>query len=315
MLRDRLASHESYYPSIRRWITDKVLPDLKTGRRVGYIGFQGEAPVLAAILKQGVRTKFCHLSIDSGFQGSRLGHLMFSLMAAEVRGMATEVHFTLPESLWVRERGFFQTFGFESAVAASNQYRLFEEELSCSAPFSRIWQRVLQQIPKLLTSQAIAGFQVNDGVVLSVHESHARAIMLGRKTVELRRRFAERWIGRCASVYAAGGSGCLLGTVMIDDVVKASPKEIWDHYSDNICCTKAEFDVYAADRPHLYALRLCQPRPYQAPVPLSQLSFLLGERIRPPQSYAMHSTTDVWSRALSIAALLHRTSSVSRAAV
>ena len=217
VLHDRLAAHEHYYPSIKRWIADKVFPDIKTGRRIGYLGFRGEEPVLAAVVKKGASTKLCHLSIESGFRGNKLGHLMFSLMAAEVRGKANEIHFTLPESLWEREKGFFRTFGFESAVVASTQYRLFDEELCCSASFARVWQCVLKQIPTLLTSEAVAGFQVNDGVVLSIHETHARAIMQGRKTVELRRRFAERWIGRSASVYAAGGSGCLLGTVKIDD--------------------------------------------------------------------------------------------------
>lgn len=138
LLRERLVAHEHYYPSIGRWTSQKVIPDLKTGRRVGYLGFRGETPVLAAVLKQGARTKFCHLSIENGFQGNKLGHLMFSLMAAEVQHSAAEVHFTLPESLWEREKGFFQSFGFESAVVASTQYRLFDEELSCSVPFARM---------------------------------------------------------------------------------------------------------------------------------------------------------------------------------
>lgn len=309
VLHDRLAAHEHYYPSIKRWIADKVFPDIKTGRRIGYLGFRGEEPVLAAVVKKGASTKLCHLSIESGFRGNKLGHLMFSLMAAEVRGKANEIHFTLPESLWEREKGFFRTFGFESAVVASTQYRLFDEELCCSASFARVWQCVLKQIPTLLTSEAVAGFQVNDGVVLSIHETHARAIMQGRKTVELRRRFAERWIGRSASVYAAGGSGCLLGTVKIDDVVKAAPEEIWEQFGDEMCCTRAEFEGYADGRRHLYALRLGQPHPYQSPVPLSQLSHLLGETLHPPQSYSAHSTSDIWSRALSVAALLHGSAS------
>jgi predicted transcriptional regulator len=165
---------------------------------------------------------------------------------------------------------------------------------------------VLEQLPTLLTSEAIAGFQVNEGVVLSVHEKHARAIMKGQKTVELQRRFAGRWVGRSASIYAAGGSGSLLGTVTIDEVVKGTPDEIWDQFGGEICCTREEFDGYADGRSHLYAIRVAHPRPYEAPVPLSQLSHLLGETLHPPQSYSAHLTTDLWSKALSVAALLHR---------
>ena len=305
LLRDYLRRHEPYYPTIRRWITDKVVPDLRSGRRTAYIGYQDDLPILAAVLKQGTETKFCHLSIENGLQGNKLGHLMFTLMAIEVRHTAKEVHFTLPESLWEREKGFFNSFGFDSADLASTQYRLFDNELRCSVPFLKIWNHVLRHLPTLLTSAAIAGFQVNDGVVLSVHEKYAEAVIQGRKTVELRRRFASRWVGRRASVYAARGAGCLLGTVAIDEVVKANPDEIWERFKDEMCCSRAEFESYAGDRPYLYAIRMNNPKPYEAPVPLSQLSHLIGEHLTPPQSYSAHSVNDLWGKALSLAALQH----------
>lgn len=300
-----LDTHESYYPSIRRWFNHKVVPDLKTGRRIGYLGFQGEAPVLAAVLKQGEKSKFCHLSISEGFQGNRLGQLMFCLMAAEVRHLSKEVHFTLPESLWERENGFFRSFGFESVEVSVIQYRLFDQELRCSVSFATMWSRILDRLPMLLTGATIAGFQINDGIVLSVHRSHAESIMNGHKTVEVRRRFTTRWIGRSASVYAAGGSGCLLGTVKISDVVRGSPDEIWRTFESELCCSRQDFARYAGNRPYVFALRLLDPVPYEAPVSLSQLSHLLGKDLRPPQSYSAHSITDLWGRALSVAALLH----------
>jgi predicted transcriptional regulator len=305
ILCDRLRDHEHYYPSIKQWVSAKVVPDLKTGRRVGFVGLDGDKPVLAAVLKHGPRSKFCHLSIESSFQGSKLGHLMFSLMAAEVRHAAEEIHFTLPEGLWEREKGFFQVFGFASAEAASSQYRLFEEELRCSAPFSKVWSCVLEQLPTLLTSTSIAGFQVNEGVVLSLQARHAAAVMQGRKTVELRKRFTGRWIGRSASVYAAGGPGSLLGTVTIGDVVKGDPEEIWDRFGSRMSCTRSEYDEYVGDRHALFAIELSDPRPYESPVPLSQLSHLLGEVLHPPQSYSSYSCNDAWGKALSLAAMLH----------
>ena len=91
-----LHSHEEYYPGIGHWVKEKVIPGLRTGERVGFVGFRDELPVLAAVLKKGSRTKFCHLSIQEGFRGDGLGKLMFSLMAIEVRKTAQEIHFTLP---------------------------------------------------------------------------------------------------------------------------------------------------------------------------------------------------------------------------
>lgn len=305
LLCDRLASHEHHYPTIKRWIAQKVVPDLKTGGRIGYVGFCDNKPVLAAVLKRADRTKFCHLSIDEGFQGNKLGYLMFSLMAAEVRNSAKEIHFTLPEGLWEREQGFFRTFGFESAALAPSQYRLFEQELRCSAPFSRVWNCVRSHLPTLLTSTSIAGFEVNDGVVLSLYERQATAVIQGRQTVTVRTRFADRWVGRNASVYASDGSGSLLGTVTISGVVKGSPEDIWERFEDCIGYTRDEFTNYTGDREYVYAVELTNPKPYQAPVPLSQLAHLMGEEIHPPQSHSTYSTSDSWGRALSLAAILH----------
>ena len=301
-----LHSHEDHYPGIQHWVKKKVVPGLGTGERVGFIGFRDESPVLAAVLKQGSRTKFCHLSIQEGFRGDGLGQLMFSLMAMEVRNTAQEIHFTLPEGLWEREQAFFHPFGFKQAVMAQHQYRLFEDELRCSAPFDDVWNNVVAQMPTLLERSSIAGFDMNNGVVLSVREKQARAIMEGRKTVEIRRRFSDRWMASRASIYASGGLGCLLGEVTIEDVFQAHPDEIWNRLMDGISCSREEYDRYVGRRPQVFALRLVDPTPYEAPIPLSQLSYLLGQSLLPPQSYRAVSSSDPWGQALSLAALLHR---------
>jgi len=301
-----LHSHEDHYPGIGHWVKEKVIPGLKTGERVGFVGFRDESPVLAAVLKSGSRTKFCHLSIQEGFRGDGLGEIMFSLMAMEVRNTAQEIHFTLPEGLWEREQGFFRSFGFEQAVLAPNQYRLFEDEFRCSAPFADVWNSVVARIPTLLASTSITGFDMTSGVILSVREPHARAIIEGRKTVELRRRFSDSWAGSRASIYSSGGLGCLLGEVTIEEVFQSRPDEIWCRFEDGIGCSRDEFDHYVGERPRLSVLRLVDPTPYEAPIPLSQLSYLLGQPIRPPQSYQAVSSSNSWGQALSLAALLHR---------
>ena len=305
VLEELLHAHETYYPGIRKWLEGKVLPGLRTGERVGYIGLNGERPILAAIVKRGALTKFCHVSVADEYRETRLGQLLFAMMAAEARHAAKEVHFTLPESLWEHKRLFFEGFGFEAATVASRQYRLFDRELRCSAPFTTVWSRIAEMLPTLVTDQLVAGYRINDGVVLAIKEPFASAVMSGEKRVEVRRRFSNRWSGRSASVYAAGGSGSLLGTVVIGRVIRADPREIWSQYGRDLWCTREDFDSYVGDRTEVFAIELEDPRPYRSPVSLSQLSHLTGEMLRPPQSYAAHSLGDGWGRALSVAALLH----------
>lgn len=306
LLKDRLLAHQEMYPSIGRWVDEKVLPGIKTGERLGYVGFQGDRAVLTAVIKKGKQAKFCHLSIDQGFQGNELGQLMFVLMSAEVHSIAKEIHFTLPESLWHSERSFFQSFGFGTAKIAKHQYRLFEEELRCSAPIAVVWKSALAKLPRLLTNASISGFDLGDGIVLSVQERFAKSIMNGTKTVELRRRFSNRWAGREASVYASGGSGCLYGLVKIDRVTRESPDDVWVRFAAELDCSLSEYREYVGDRSTIYALHLTHPKPYQAPVTLSQLSYLVGHHLTPPQSYSCYSPDNKWGTALSVAALLHR---------
>lgn len=306
LLTGQLAKHEGHYPNIQGWTTNKVIPGLRTGERVAYIGLQDETPILVAVVKRGERSKFCHLSIQEGFRDNKFGKLMFSLMAAEVRQMASEVHFTLPESVWLNDKKFFQMFGFMDAKFADRQYRMFEDELRCSASFSIVWSRVLRELPAVLGSASISGFGSGEGVVLSVQERHAMAIVEGRKSIEIRRRFSERSSGRRASVYAAGGLGALVGEVTIKEVLRGRPSAIWEQFGPEVGCSYPSFSKYVGVRPEIFALKLSDPKPYTAPVPLSQLCHILGEySLSPPQSYRIYGDNDKWSRALTVAALLH----------
>ena len=306
MLTGQLAKHEEHYPNIERWIDKKVIPGLRTGERVGYIGFMDNEAILVAVVKLGQRSKFCHLSIQEGFRGGKYGTLLFSLMAAEVRKVASEIHFTLPESLWIREKEFFQSLGFMNAEVVHQQYRLFEDELRCSARFKDVWSNVMGQLPSVLSSASIGGFGSSEGVVLSVNEKHAKAIMEGRKTVEVRRRFSERWCSRRAGVYATEGLGALVGEVTISDVVRGSPSELWKQFGPEMGCSYRSFSEYVSGRAEIFAIKLSDAKPYIAPVSLSQLGHILGEHIlSPPQSYCTYGDNDKWAQALTVAALLH----------
>src|SRR5204863_9817154 len=111
------------------------------------LGLRDNIPVATAVVKRGENAKFCHLRLDECVRDQNLGELFFALMAAEVRQFASDVHFTLPESLWEEKRDFFQSFGFASASRATKQYRPFHDELSCSTPFQALWRTLTERLP------------------------------------------------------------------------------------------------------------------------------------------------------------------------
>jgi predicted transcriptional regulator len=305
IFKDLLLGSETMYPGIDRWFTDKVLPGLRSTERIAYVGYLDETPVVSAVVKRGTLAKFCHLRITDELQNAGLGELFFCLMALEVKGLAKEIYFTLPESLWTDKANFFRSFNFLEAAKADQQYRFFEEELQSSASFSEVWKGVLTKLPKLFNSFCVGGHRVGSDLVLSIKADFAERIMRGEKSVEIRRKFSKKWIGHHANIYASAPTGGLVGEARIANVTVGKPDTIWKKYSSAIGCSFEGFRQYTLDASEVYALELDQIKSYRSPVMLTYASNLIGEELVPPQSYCTIENGKPWAKAVSVVALLH----------
>jgi len=305
VLEELISNNEDMYPNIKEWYKKKVIDGLKSSERIAYVGYLNNTPVLSAVLKRGKNSKFCHLKIGKNIQNENLGEILFSLMTLEVRNYAKEIHFTLPESLWESKKEFFKSFGFENAVKHGIQYRLFDEELICSAPYLKVWNKVINKLPKLSEIFLISKYSMDNKLIMSIKPEFAKKIICGKKTVEIRRKFAEKWTGHKVNLYSSKPISGLVGEAKIDRVDVGKPDYIWELYYSNIGCNKKEFDFYTNSLEKIYAIVLDEIRPYETPIPLSQISYLINEDLRPPQSYFTTSKNKNWSKAVSIAALLH----------
>lgn len=308
MFRGLVETNEDMYPGIRSWMREKVLPGLRSSERIAYICYEDGRPVVSAVVKRGRSSKFCHLRIQEDFQDRHLGDVFFSAMALEVRGVAEEIHFTLPESLWEQKRRFFNSFGFHEATRAGTQYRLFDTELRCSAPFSAVWAATLRKLPKIMNKFTTGGFSGGeDALLMSIRSQHARAILAGTKRVEIRRRFSRKWEGKRITIYSSSPEQSLVGEASISRVASDTPGAIWDEFGSSIGCSRAEFDNYTKSSTKVYALVLDDVRPFKLPIPRTQVSHLLGSDLTPPQSYCTLEEGKPWAQAVSLAALLHAT--------
>jgi predicted transcriptional regulator len=291
-----LGKHKNMYPEIDNWIKEKVIPGIKTEERVAYIGFDNEIPFVSAIVKKGKASKFCHLHIDYEFRNKNIGGLFFSLMTLELKRFAKEIHFTLPESLWSEKKYFFNSFGFEKATKSGVQYRLFEEELKCSAPIEKVWESALEVLPKLLYTS---------GIVMSINPIYCNKILKGNKVVEIRKKFNNKWIGSKVALYSTHPTKAIVGNAMIEKVEEGVPENIWKRNSDLLGCTKKEFDNYTALSSKVYALTLNNIEPYHNPIHLSVMSDYVKKELKAPQSYQSISTNKHWAKAISITELMH----------
>jgi predicted transcriptional regulator len=302
---EQLSLNDEMYPRIRKWFWSKVVPGIRDGSRVAYLGFEGNKPSLTAIVKKGENAKFCHLRVAEELQDFHLGEVFFSMMALEVRTTAREIHFTLPESLWERRRKFFAGFGFREVALARTQYRLFEEELRTSASYWDVWRAARQRLPKLTNYFSINNYSMSPRLLLSIKPKLAKLILTGQKLIEIRRRFNGRWHGARVALYASSPERALVGEATIGNIKAANPQEIWHEYCDQIGCSHEEFLAYTGSSEEIYALQLQDVTPYASRMPVCQFEHLLEEELRPPQSHCEIHENHVWGKAVSIAALLH----------
>jgi predicted transcriptional regulator len=300
-----ILANEPMYPEIAKWFSRKVLPGIRQEERVAFIGYLNEKPAVSAIVKKGNNAKFCHLRVHQDLHDANLGEVFFSLMALEIRDLAKNIHFTLPESVWTEKGHFFRSFGFCSAELAETQYRLFGRELACSAAFPVVWNSVLAKIPKLADLYSFGGFSSDNQLLMSVKPEFADRIMRRKKTVELRRKFSTRWIGHRINIYSTAPVMSLVGEARICGVVANKPEAIWGRFHDQVGCSRAEFDAYVSGCAEIYAIELDDIRPYRDRFPLQQIAHLLNEKISPPQSYVTLEKNRPWAKAVSLAAYLH----------
>ncbi len=307
-----IAENETMYPDIDRWIRTKVFPGISNHSRVAFLALNGDKPVATAVIKRAANSKFCHLKVNENFQNNCLGEFFFVLMAFEVRNDAKEIHFTLPSSLWESDRKFFKSFGFHTASISGVQYRLFDQELVCSASFPEVWSHVLEKLPKLRTLFSVNGFSLSPRLLFSIKSEYAKKIIAGEKNVEIRTRFSKRWVGHRISIYASGKSKELIGEATISNVCAGEPNVIWSRYNKNLGCSYDEYKEYAGNRNEMYAIELENVIPYLHPIPITQIEHLSRQTLNPPQSYLELNDDSPWTRAVSIAGMLHARMSCAR---
>jgi len=303
--KELILRNEDMYPNIDKWYKNKVLPGLKTSERTAFMAYQDGKPVVSAVVKRGDNSKFCHLRIEDGLQNSHLGELFFALMALEVKKLSKEIHFTLPEGLWEEKKGFFESFGFKMKAKSSNQYRLFADELLCSADTKIVIRNAEIKMPKLLKTFSLEGWDSDPSILLSIHPEYAHKIIKGEKRVEIRRVFSNEWFNKKAVIYSTSPDRALLGEARISNIVKAHPEIIWAKFGDKIGCTKEEFDNYSNGSQKVFAIFFSEICPYFAPVFVPQLPNLSYGVLRPPQSYCILKNNKRWSEAVSYAKARH----------
>ncbi len=298
-----IESQEDLYPGIDMWLKKRVKPEIKSGKRFGILVYHGEDPVGAAIIRKGEQAKLCSMRIDEAHQDSSIGSLLMVLIGLELRHDAKAVHFTIPDNIWSRHDSFFEKYGFICQGNCDKQYRLFSNELSCSANYRNIWNQIVISL-NTISDFVLKSELKKPKLILSIHNQYLDKIFKGEKKIEIRTKFSNKWKGSKVVFYSPLPYQEFVGEAVVSDIEENTPSEIWESYYDQIDCTREEFQGYCGNNLKVKALKLSEVEKYSRIVPKSQIENLLDFEIHSPQSYGVIENNQDLKKVMSLSGIL-----------
>lgn len=83
-----------------------------------------------------------------------------------------------------------------------------------------------------------------ENILISIADRHARSMLSGVKTVELRRRTLRITPGTCVWIYAKLPKGRIELVATVDRIDAARPKDLWNLHQERVGISRREFSKY-----------------------------------------------------------------------
>jgi len=119
-------------------------------------------------------------------------------------------------------------------------------------------------------------------VILSIKPKYAMKIFSGEKKVEFRKKV---WIKinkiKKVYLYVSGHIGQILGTFLIENILKENPKTLWYLYKEVGGISKEEFDSYFNNTYQGNGIYIKNPVKFKQPID----PYELDPNFRPPQNF------------------------------
>jgi predicted transcriptional regulator len=127
-------------------------------------------------------------------------------------------------------------------------------------------------------------------LLISLRPRFANAILLGAKTVEVRRRAVNAPPGTPIILYASSPVRAVVGTARLLRVDKYGHDAAWRRFGNGLGLTRFEFDAYLEGTSTVFLLHLQKVRTLNQPLPLRRLQE--DGPFRPPQSFRYVAESD-----------------------
>lgn len=272
-----LVESSNLYPGIEDWWENKVAPGLQTGERVGW-AIELRSKLTGLFLgRRGERAKICSLRLKPFCRGSGLGTELLKTGILDLLGRETQtVYVTISEAVLQQCMPFFEGLGFSLAAWAHERYVKGIDELVYSCP-SHYLARLLNDEPVGLTrdgerdptrvrTPVEARREECPSLSMSLKPEFAQAFLRGEKTVEFRRRFSRRHVGRVVLFYVSKPVGAFAFKGRIENITRGLKEDLWATYNQLGGIGKDRFDAYFADIEYGYALEIGEVQPLRFPI-------------------------------------------------
>lgn len=113
-------------------------------------------------------------------------------------------------------------------------------------------------------------------LLISLRPRFAEMVFLGKKHVELRRRFTPYAEGRDVFVYVSRPEKIVRGGFRLSEVWSDTPKNIWDKVSSKVGVAWTEFEAYCSGSEIAFALSISDAWEFRSPISLDELKGELG---------------------------------------
>ena len=117
--------------------------------------------------------------------------------------------------------------------------------------------------------------------LISIHGIHARRILGGTKTVELRRRFPAMTAESRLWIYETLPTGAVIGFATVAGIDRGIPEVLWERYGPSIGVESEDFMAYLNGCVEAVAILLTKVREV-APIPAATLR-AIRDQFHPPQ--------------------------------
>lgn len=122
---------------------------------------------------------------------------------------------------------------------------------------------------------------MNADSLISIRPKYAHAILDGFKTMELRRRIPAIELGAKLWIYSTLPEGAVIGSVYVDEIIRLSPRELWEAHHQEMGVDLRAFEQYFRDVDIAVGIKLTKPSRTK-PIALSTLREIRSD-FHPPQ--------------------------------